>query len=116
MMRAPHSYTGEDVVELHCHGGTLVARRILGAVLDAGARTARAGEFTARALLNGKLDLAQAESVADLINAPTDAALRVAVDQLGGALSRKIAAIRERLIGIAGAPRSGHRLFRGGCR
>jgi tRNA modification GTPase len=100
MMRAPHSYTGEDVVELHCHGGTLVARRILGAVLDAGARTARAGEFTARALLNGKLDLAQAESVADLINAPTDAALRVAVDQLGGALSRKIAAIRQRLIGI----------------
>ena len=100
MMRAPHSYTGEDVVELHCHGGTLVARRILGAVLDAGARTARAGEFTARALLNGKLDLAQAESVADLINAPTDAALRVAVDQLGGALSRKIAAIRERLISI----------------
>jgi tRNA modification GTPase len=100
IMRAPHSYTGEDVVELHCHGGTLVARRILGAALDAGARAARAGEFTARALLNGKLDLAQAESVADVIGAPTDAALRVAVDQLGGALSQRIAALRERLIDV----------------
>jgi len=100
IMRAPHSYTGEDVVELHCHGGTLVARRILGAALDAGARAARAGEFTARALLNGKLDLAQAESVADVISATTDAALRVAVDQLGGALSQRIAALRERMIDV----------------
>jgi tRNA modification GTPase len=100
IMRAPHSYTGEDVVELHCHGGTLVARRILGAVLDAGARAARAGEFTARALLNGKLDLAQAESVADVIGAPTDAALRVAVEQLGGALSQRVDGLREKLIDV----------------
>ncbi len=101
IMRAPHSYTGEDVVELHSHGGTLVARRVLGAVLRAGARAARPGEFTARALLNGKLDLAQAESVADLIGASTDAALRIAVDQLGGALSQRVGGMREKLIGIS---------------
>jgi tRNA modification GTPase len=101
VMRAPHSYTGEDVVEFHSHGGTLVARRILGALLNAGARAARRGEFTVRALLNGKLDLAQAESVADVIGASTDAALRVALDQLGGALSRRVGEIRERLVGIA---------------
>jgi tRNA modification GTPase len=100
IMRAPRSYTGEDVVEFHCHGGALVARRILGAVLDAGARAARAGEFTARALLNGRLDLAQAESVADVIGAPTDAALRIAVDQLGGALSQKISGLRDRLLDV----------------
>jgi tRNA modification GTPase len=101
IMRAPHSYTGEDVLELHSHGGALVARRVLGAVLDAGARAARPGEFTARALLNGKLDLAQAESVADVVGASTDAALRVAVDQLGGALSQWVSGMRERLIDIS---------------
>ncbi len=100
-MRTPHSYTGEDVLELHSHGGALVARRVLGAVLDAGARAARPGEFTARALLNGKLDLALAESVADLVGASTDAALRVAVDQLGGALSQRVGEMRERLIDIS---------------
>jgi tRNA modification GTPase len=101
IMRAPHSYTGEDVVELHSHGGALVARRVLGAVLDAGARAARPGEFTARALLNGKLDLAQAESVADVVGASTDAALRAAVDQLGGALSHRVGEMRGRLIDIS---------------
>jgi tRNA modification GTPase len=101
IMRAPRSYTGEDVVELHSHGGALVARRVLGAVLDAGARAARPGEFTARALLNGKLDLAQAESVADVVGASTDAALRAAVDQLGGALSQRVEEIRGRLIDIS---------------
>jgi tRNA modification GTPase len=99
-MRAPHSYTGEDVLELHIHGGALVARRVLGAVLNAGARAARPGEFTARAFLNGKLDLAQAESVADVVGASTDAALRVALDQLGGALSRWVTAMQQRLIAI----------------
>jgi tRNA modification GTPase len=101
VMRAPHSYTGEDVVEFHSHGGALVARRILGALLNAGARAARRGEFTARAFLNGKLDLAQAEAVADVVGASTDAALRAALDQLGGALSRRVGDIREKLIGIA---------------
>jgi tRNA modification GTPase len=101
IMRSPHSYTGEDVLELHSHGGSLVARRILGAVLCAGARCARPGEFTARALLNGKLDLTQAESVADVVGAPTDAALRVAVEQLGGALSQWVGGMRERLINVS---------------
>lgn len=101
IMRAPRSYTGEDVVELHCHGGVLLARRLLGAVLAAGARAAEPGEFTLRAFLNGKLDLAQAESVADLISARTEGALRVAVEQLDGSLSRAVEAWRERLVGIA---------------
>jgi len=101
LMRAPRSYTGEEVVELHCHGGTLLARRLLGATIAAGARAARPGEFTLRAFLNGKLDLTQAESVADLITARTDVALRVAAEQLGGALSRAIEQRREQLIGIA---------------
>jgi len=100
-MRAPRSYTGEEVVELHCHGGALLARRLLGAAIAAGARAARPGEFTLRAFVNGKLDLAQAESVADLIAARTDVALRVAAEQLGGALSRVVEDWREQLIGIA---------------
>lgn len=101
IMRAPRSYTGEDVVELHGHGGVLLARRLLGAVIAAGARPAAPGEFTLRAFLNGKLDLAQAESVAELIAARTDSALRVAVHQLGGSLSRAIEELRERIIGVA---------------
>jgi tRNA modification GTPase len=101
VMRAPHSYTGEDVVELHGHGGALLARRLLASVMAAGARLATPGEFTLRAFLNGKLDLAQAESVADLIAARTDGALRVAVDQLGGALSQAIERLRQRIIGVA---------------
>jgi len=101
IMRAPRSYTGEDVVELHGHGGVLLARRLLGAVIAAGARPAAPGEFTLRAFLNAKLDLAQAESVAELIAARTDSALRVAVHQLGGSLSRAVEELRERIIGIA---------------
>jgi tRNA modification GTPase len=101
VMRGPRSYTGEDVVELHCHGGMLVARRLFGATLAAGARAARGGEFTLRAFVNGKLDLAQAESVADLIAARSDTALRVAAEQLSGSLSAAIEQWRERLIGIA---------------
>ena len=72
----PHSYTGEDVVEFHGHGGPAVMRLLLARCVELGARLAEPGEFTRRAFLNGKLDLAQAESVADLINAPTDAAPR----------------------------------------
>jgi len=76
--RAPASYTGEDLVEIGCHGGTLVSAKVLDACLRAGARAARPGEFTERAFLNGKMDLTQAEAVIDLIRAKTDLALRSA--------------------------------------
>ncbi|MBM3496115.1 MAG: tRNA uridine-5-carboxymethylaminomethyl(34) synthesis GTPase MnmE, partial [Armatimonadetes bacterium] len=76
--RAPHSYTGDDAVELSCHGGAYLLSRVLRAALDAGARLARPGEFTYRAFLNGRLDLTQAEAVADLIEARSDQALRAA--------------------------------------
>ncbi len=82
--RAPASYTGEDVVEISCHGGTLPAARILELCLRKGARAARAGEFTERVFLNGKMDLTQAEAVIDLIRARTDLALRSALEQLEG--------------------------------
>src|SRR5206468_1815473 len=82
--RAPASYTGEDVVEICCHGGILVTRRILQLLLDHGARSAEPGEFTQRAFLNGKMDLTQAEAVMDLIHAQTDLALRAATEQLEG--------------------------------
>ncbi len=84
--RAPHSYTGEDLVEVSCHGGVLVTARVLAACLRAGARAARGGEFTERAFLNGKMDLTQAEAVMDLIRAQTDLALRSATEQLEGKL------------------------------
>ena len=97
---APHSYTGENVVEITCHGGVLLTRRVLEAVLAAGARSAAPGEFTQRAFLNGKLDLTQAEAVMDLIQAQTDLALRAASEQLGGQLGRRIIALREDLLGL----------------
>ena len=96
---APASYTGEDVVELSGHGGPLVARRLLDALLAAGARAAGPGEFTERAFLCGKLDLAQAEAVMDLISARTDLALRAAQAQLAGALGHRIHDLRENLLG-----------------
>jgi tRNA modification GTPase len=98
--RAPASYTGEDVVEISCHGGVLVTARVWEACLHAGARAARAGEFTERAFLNGKLDLTQAEAVIDLIRAQTDLALRSAAEQLEGRLGEKIAQLREALISL----------------
>jgi tRNA modification GTPase len=94
----PRSYTGEDLVELACHGSNLVLSRVLQGLITAGARLAEPGEFTRRAFLNGRLDLAEAESVIDVIRARTDAALRVATGQLGGRLSREIAALRHELI------------------
>lgn len=97
-MRRPHSYTGEDVVEIQCHGGSIVSRRILESVLAMGARPAQAGEFTKRALLNGRLDLAQAEGVADLIAARTDAGLRLAWSQFEGVLSARVNRLREALL------------------
>jgi tRNA modification GTPase len=96
--RAPASYTGEDLVEISCHGGILVTAQVLEACLAAGARAARPGEFTERAFLNGKMDLTQAEAVMDLIRARTDLALRAAREQLEGRLGDKIAAIRAELV------------------
>jgi len=97
---APASYTGEDVIEISCHGGTLVTAKVLEACLRAGARAARPGEFTERAFLNGKMDLTQAEAVIDLIRARTDLALRSATEQLEGKLGEKIATIRSGLVDL----------------
>ncbi len=96
--RAPRSYTGEDVVEIACHGGVLVTRRILELLLRHGARAAEPGEFTQRAFLNGKLDLTQAEAVMDLISAQTDLALAAAQEQLEGRLGERLRALREKLL------------------
>jgi len=98
--RSPASYTGEDMVEITCHGGTLVSAKILEACLQAGARGAHPGEFTERAFLNGKMDLTQAEAVMDLIRARTDLALRSATEQLEGKLGQQIRVIRDDVIGI----------------
>lgn len=98
--RAPASYTGEDVVEISCHGGVLVTARVWEACLHAGARAARPGEFTERAFLHGKLDLTQAEAVIDLIRAQTDLALRSANEQLEGRLGERISQLREDLISL----------------
>jgi tRNA modification GTPase len=98
--RAPASYTGEDLVEISCHGGTLVSAKVLDACLRAGARAARPGEFTERAFLSGKMDLTQAEAVIDLIRAKTDLALRSATEQLEGRLGEKIRKIRDELVAL----------------
>ena len=95
---AGHSYTGEESAELHCHGSPVVLQEVLRAAFAAGARQARAGEFTERAFLNGKMDLTEAEAVIDLIDAETPAAARCAASQLGGAMSRKIGAIYDELV------------------
>jgi tRNA U34 5-carboxymethylaminomethyl modifying GTPase MnmE/TrmE len=100
MFRAPHSYTGEDCVEISCHGGIYVTRRILSILLGAGARMARRGEFTERAFLNGKMDLAQAEGVADLIRARDDMNVRSAVHSLKGSVKKLLDPLCESLISI----------------
>lgn len=96
--KKPNSYTGEDVVEIGCHGGNFVSRRILELILEKGARPASPGEFTRRAFLNNKMDLSQAEAVADLIHAKTEASRRVAVYQLQGIYSRRIQDLKNKLI------------------
>src|SRR6476469_8275826 len=96
----PHSYTGEDVVEWHGHGGPAVMRLLLGRCVELGARLAYPGEFTKRAFLNGKLDLAQAESVADVIEASTAAAGRAAARSLTGEFSRDVQALRDALVDL----------------
>jgi len=98
MMRRPHSYTGEDVVEIHCHGGILILQNVLQAVLREGARIAEPGEFTKRAFLNERLDLAQAEAVADLIESQTHKGMSQALGQLKGRLSTEIGKLRDELI------------------
>ena len=97
VMRTPHSYTREDVVEVHCHGGMLVIRRILDAFLEVGARLAGPGEFTQRAFLNGRMDLSQAEAVIDLIRSRSESAGRVALAQLDGLVSRTVKEMTEYL-------------------
>lgn len=98
--RAPSSYTGEDLVEISCHGGTLVTARVLEACFHAGARPARPGEFSERAFLNGKMDLTQAEAIMDLIRAKSDLALRSATEQLEGRLGLAVNSIRTDLVAI----------------
>ena len=98
VMREPHSYTGENTVEIDCHGGVLATRRVLEAVIHAGARPAEPGEFTKRAFLNGRMDLSQAEAVMDIISAKNDYALRSAQQQLSGSISEKIETVRQRLL------------------
>ena len=97
---APHSFTGEDLLELDTHGGLVTPTAVLAAVLRAGAREAERGEFTRRAVLNGKLDLLQAEAIGDLIDARSSAAHRAALRQLDGGLSRRIAALRQRVLDL----------------
>jgi len=100
IMRGPRSYTREDIVEIHCHGGVVPLRKILELTIRYGARLAEPGEFTKRAFLNGRLDLAQAEAVIDIIRAKTDASLRMALGHLAGALSEKIRMIRHNILGM----------------
>lgn len=98
VMKGPNTYTRENIVEINCHGGILVTRKVLEAVLDAGARPAEPGEFTKRAFLNGRIDLSQAEAVIDVINAQNEYALKSSIRQLSGKLSDKIKEIRENLL------------------
>jgi tRNA modification GTPase len=98
VFRGPNSYTGEDTVELSCHGGRYLTRKILETTLRLGARAAQAGEFTKRAFLSGRIDLAQAEAVADLIHSRSERAHRSSLAQLNGALSVRIGSVRERLV------------------
>ena len=100
VMRSPHSYTKEDVVEINCHGGMITLRKVLEIVLKQGARLADPGEFTKRAFMSGRIDLSQAEAVIDLIRSRTDESRRIAIEQLQGGLSEKITALRDGLVDI----------------
>ncbi len=101
VFRSPHSYTGEDSVEIGCHSSTYIVNTLLSLLVDAGARIAEAGEFTRRAFLNGKMDLAQAEAVADVIAAESEAQHRVAFSQLKGGYSSELKALRDRLVELS---------------
>ena len=105
VFKAPHSYTGEDVVELSCHGGLYITKRVLRAVLNAGAAPAQAGEFTKRAFLNGKIDLTEAEAVIDIISAKSRGAARAALCVKEGALRKKIDGVKNDLLSQAAQDR-----------
>ncbi len=107
VMRAPATYTREDIVEINCHGGAMPLWRTVRLLLGAGARQAEPGEFTKRAFLNGRIDLAQAEAVMDVIRARTEEGHRAANEQLLGGLSREVLALRERLIGVSAGVEAG---------
>ena len=98
IMRGPHSYTAEDTVEIDCHGGILMMKKILEVTIKYGARLAEPGEFTKRAFLNGRIDLSQAEAVMDVIHAKNDYALKSSISQLSGGISKRIKSLREKLI------------------
>ena len=100
VMRKPRSFTKEDIVEINCHGGIIATRAVLEIVLEGGARLSEPGEFTKRAFLNGRIDLAQAEAVIDVIRAKTDSALKLGMEQLRGALSKEINRIRSSLLDV----------------
>ena len=100
IMHAPNTYTGEDIVEFNCHGGMVTLTAVLDLVLKSGARVAEPGEFTKRAFLNGKLDLAQAEAVAELIASKTDLSRKIAIDALAGKLSETVNSLSDRLAGL----------------
>jgi tRNA modification GTPase len=107
VMRAPGTYTREDIVEINCHGGAVAQRKILSMLLDEGAGLASPGEFTRRAFLNGRIDLAQAESVAQVVAAKTEAGLKVAMSQLEGRLSAEIRSVRRSLLSVLAAFEAG---------
>lgn len=98
LFRAPHSYTGEDVIEISCHGSVVIQKKILHVLVQSGIRLAKPGEFTMRAFLNGKLDLSQAEAVADLISSTSEASRKVAIQQMRGGFSQQIQMLRDRLL------------------
>ncbi|SKA97456.1 tRNA modification GTPase trmE [Caloramator quimbayensis] len=99
-MKAPNTYTKEDIVEINCHGGMVAVRKILTLVIKSGARLAEPGEFTKRAFLNGRIDLSQAEAVIDIIRAKTDESMRLAMEQIQGKLSKKIRSVIDKLLNI----------------
>jgi len=101
IFKNPHSYTGEDVIEISCHGSTFIQQQIIQLLLRKGCRMAQAGEFTLRAFLNGKLDLSQAEAVADLISSDNEASHQIAMQQMRGGFSNEIAKLREELLNFA---------------
>jgi len=101
VMRAPYTYTREEIVEFNCHGGVVPLRRVLEIIIKQGARLAKAGEFTMRAFLNGRIDLSQAEATIDLIKAKTDRSSRIAIEQLRGILKEKINIIKDKITNIA---------------
>src|SRR3990167_4331520 len=101
LMRAPRSFTGEDTVEIHCHGGTVLTRKVLEAALSAGARAALPGEFSFKAFQNGKIDLTKAEAIQEVIASKSELACRAATNQLQGNLYKKIASFQKRLTDLA---------------